>query len=104
MCTLMFTTITLQIKDEAGRPVKLDDAYTVRVETGEKIRSTSQGMGEGYYVVLDDSYQKKLAKTTANFKFIGIKNGKEVVNEPFTISADCCHVAKQSGKEEIIIR
>jgi hypothetical protein len=103
ICTEILTMVTLQVTNAGGSPAILDDHYTLRVSTGEKIR-TEQSMGNGYFVVLDDSYQKKLQDQQDEFKFIGIRDGKEVINESYAISADCCHIERKSGKTEIILQ
>ena len=104
MCTQMFAMVTAQVVDAVGNPVKLDEAYTVRAGTSDKITSSQEPGMNNAYVVLDDSYQKKLAQTTAAFRFVGMKDGKKVVDEPYTISADCCHIKKESGPTTITIQ
>lgn len=103
MCTMELRSITLQVNDNAGNPVKLDEAYTVRVKTGERITHEANTSTTGSYTVLDDGYQKKLAQSSAEFRFVGRRGGQEVVNELFTISADCCHISKHSGKSEVTL-
>lgn len=103
MCTRIFKSVVVQVKNTEGTPVTLDDTYTVNVNTGETIRL--EGTGEpGYYIVLNDSYQKKIVNTTAQFQFIGVKNGQRVVDEPYRIGADCCHIEKVSGQNEITVK
>jgi hypothetical protein len=102
-CTQIFMMTMVDVKDNSGAKVVLDDHYTLRVSNGEKIRATDQGNPDGGYVVLDDNYQSKLANKKEEFRFIGIKNGVEVVNEVYVFSADCCHIEKVSGKTEIVI-
>ncbi len=100
MCTQMFATITIQVTDQNGQPVVLDEVYTLRGKNSQKI-NFEQSNTQGGYIVLDDSYQKKLEQHTDNFRFVGMKNGQKVVDEPFVIGADCCHISKVSGKETI---
>ncbi|WP_276133787.1 hypothetical protein [Polluticoccus soli] len=103
ICTMEFRGITLQVNDNEGNPVKLDEAYTIRVKTGEQITHDANSTTIGSYTVLDDGYQKKLAQSTAEFRFVGKRGGQEVVNELYTISADCCHISKQSGKTDVTL-
>ena len=56
---------------------------------------------EGTYIVLDDSYRDKLQNDKDKFRLVGIKEGKKVVDELFVIGADCCHIQKIEGKEDI---
>lgn len=102
-CTMMFAMVTVEIKDNAGKPVLLDEYYTIREKNGEKITSQSHNPESGTYVVLDDGFISTLTNKRENFRFIGKKNGAEVVNEAYDISGDCCHVNKESGKSAITI-
>ena len=101
-CTMIFAAVSVQVVDAANAPVKLDEVYTVRKSTGQKIKP-DQHMAEGRYVILDDSYQKTIQNSSEVFVLGGMKDGKRVVSETYTISADCCHVKKGSGKEKITI-
>jgi hypothetical protein len=99
---MSFAYISVKVKDGTGKDVKLDEAYTINTKTSDTIRH-EQNLGDMGYTVLDDSYQKHLVNTSSTFQFIGIKDGKQVVNAPFVISADCCHISKVSGETEIIV-
>lgn len=101
-CTMMFASIGTKITDNKGEPVKFTEVYTLRKSNGE-ILTYHHNAIEGFYLVVDDSYQKSLANQTETFRLIGKKDGKAVMDELFVISADCCHVNKLSGKSEIII-
>jgi hypothetical protein len=103
ICTMMFAMVNTDVVDNTGEHVILDEAYTLRDDTGEKIKLEQTTNGT-IYTVLDDSYVKKLQNTEAKFHFVGIKGGKQIVNEPYTISADCCHIKKVSGKEQITVQ
>ena len=104
MCTRMFASAGLHVIDATGSPVRLDDAYTVRISTGEVIRYEKSGAGQGQYIVIDDSYLKMLSNKTDQFQFIGMKDDRQVVQETFTISADCCHVKKDEGRDEVTVK
>ena len=101
MCTEVFVMVSVKVLDGNDQPVKLDEVYTVRESNNEKLLF-EQNMDQ-YYVVLDDSYQKKLQQQSDKFRFVGMKNGQKLVDEIFVISADCCHVKKESGKEQVIL-
>ncbi len=103
-CTMMFTSISVYVTDTNTSPILLDDAYTINVSTGETIHLEANGAGMGHYTVLDDSYRKKLQNRTDRFQFVGIKNNQRIVEELYTISADCCHISKVSGRNEVVIR
>lgn len=99
ICTEMFAMITVRVVDQNGELVKLDEVYTVREGNAETIRP-DQNM-EGAYIVLDDSYRGKLQNDKDKFRLVGMKEGKKVVDELFVIGADCCHIQKIEGKEDI---
>ncbi len=103
ICTELFAMATVHVTDNNGQDVILNDAYTIRNSTNEVIR-IEQTMPNGTYIVLDDSYLKKLQNQADTFRFIGIKNSKEVVNELYVITADCCHINKRSGAESVTIK
>src|SRR5690606_31520962 len=102
MCTMMFAMVTVEVVAPDGTPVTLDEVYTIRSKDGTKLQM-EQHNGAGNYVILDDSYQKTLANSSEPFRFVGIKNGVQVVDEPYTIGADCCHVSRNSGKTRIVL-
>jgi hypothetical protein len=103
MCTMMFAMVTVEIKDNAGANVALDEAYTIRISTDEKILHDNS-TNPGFYTVLDDGYQKQLQNRSDKFQFIGMKNGVKVVDETYTISADCCHVNRETGNTVITLQ
>lgn len=101
ICTEIFAMVTLHITDKNGQDVILNDAYTVRKSTGEEIHIEQSLPANGSYIVLDDGYRKKLENSADTFTFIGMKDKKEVVRELYVISADCCHINKVSGNNEV---
>lgn len=100
ICTQMLASITVEVVDAANQRVALDEVYTMRKSTGEVIHQ-EQFLNNGRYIVLDDSYQPRLANQTDEFRFVGIKDGQKVVDEPFIIGADCCHIRMESGRDQI---
>lgn len=103
MCTMLFAMVNTTVVDNTGSPVALDSFYTLRNSTGQKIYHDKNAMPGGGYTIIDDGYQKQLVNKSDSFYFVGYRNGKQVVYEPYAISADCCHIKKQSGKDSIII-
>ncbi len=103
VCTEIFKAVMVQVKDANGNPVKLDDYYTVRLSTEERVSGPGSTPENGMYVVVDDNFISILMDKTEGFKFVGIKNGVEVVNEIYQVTGDCCHVNKDSGKDEVVI-
>lgn len=103
ICTLIFNMISVEVKDTNNTPVVLDDFYTVRVSTNDTIRMSSTPIDTGHYVILDDSYQQKLQNQSDDFRFYGVINSSIVVNELYTLSADCCHINKVSGSSIVTL-
>jgi len=101
-CTMMFASVSVNITDEKGEPVTFSEIYTLRKSTGEILTYMHPAI-EHSYIVVDDSYQKNLVNQTDTFQLIGKKDGEIIMNEPFVINADCCHINKLSGKSEIIL-
>lgn len=99
ICTEIFVMISVKVSQQNG-VLNLDEVYTTRKSSNEKL-TFDQNMGPDSYIVLDDSYIQKMQNTTDEFHFIGIKNGEKLIDEVYTISADCCHVNKEKGKERI---
>lgn len=101
ICTQELRTIMINVTTPAHHPAALDSAFTTRAN-GEKI--TYQYQGGGYYTVLDDTYHAKLKNNRDNFTFHGYRGGVKVVQEPFVISADNCHIRKVSGKDSVVVQ
>lgn len=105
ICTMDFRSVTLQVTDANNNAVVLDEAYTVKINTNDTLRYNEQNNNNnGYYTVLNDSYRANIQNQQHAFMFIGIKNNQRVVNESYTISADCCHISKVSGKESVTVQ
>jgi hypothetical protein len=98
----MFKAVAVQVTDADSNAVTLDEAYTINTMSRERI-NINQGMASGHYVVLNDSYRSKIVHSTADFRFIGKKNGAVVIDEHYSIASDCCHVSKVSGKEVVVL-
>jgi hypothetical protein len=103
MCTMDFRSVSVQVRDASGGPVRLDSAYTLRKKTGQQIRHEHHPAADSY-TVLDDGFQKTLANRQETFLFTGFRDGRKVVEEPFVISADCCHIGKVSGNSVVTIQ
>ena len=97
MCTMEFRTVTITVNG-----TDLDQYYTLRELTGDTIRINRMNVpGDKVYPVLDDNFQQTIENKTEQFSFRGFINGVMVVNEPFVIKADQCHIEYMSGKTVI---
>ncbi len=96
-CTEEFHFVTIRVN---GEP--LNDFFTIRTATGDTIRHTKEfGLNNNEYVILTDNYQKYFQNSVENFIFQGFIGDSLVVNEPFVIKADLCHIDYVSGKIEV---
>src|ERR1043165_5108787 len=78
ICTRQFAMVGVEVRDAAGNPVQLEDAYTLVSKSGQRIPMEQQG-GNGQYIVLNDSYQKQLQNKTEHLPFVGMKNGAKML-------------------------
>ncbi|RYZ50992.1 MAG: hypothetical protein EOP49_12705 [Sphingobacteriales bacterium] len=103
VCTMMFAAVQVTVNSPDGKAIAPDEVYTRRKSTGEIIKPEQIPGDNGRFVVLDDNYQKKLAMQKDVFYLTLVRDGKKIVEEPFEIEADCCHIRKVDGKDEISI-
>lgn len=103
-CTHNFASVPLEIVDNNGNPVVLDNFYT-QDKNGNKLNPDlySYEPFTASYTVINDGWVVGHQKTFVKLSFVGFKNGIKVVDEPFEINTDCCHIAKASGRDRIII-
>ena len=96
-CTEEYRFVTITVNG-----AQLDNFYTIRISNGDTIRHDQEmGLDSNVYVVLTDSYQKNIQNSVENFVFHGLIGDSLVVNEPFVIKADQCHITYVSGKTEV---
>jgi len=96
-CTEEFRMITLEISGDT-----LDRTYTLRngVDTAAATKGPEFG---NVYLVLDDFYRYKIEGSQEAFLFHGYIGDSLVVVEDYIISADACHVNKESGKASLAL-
>lgn len=61
-------------------------------------------MNDNNYTILDDSALDYIKNTTGEIVFEGYINGTKVVSETYKVGADCCHVFKTKGAENIVVK
>jgi hypothetical protein len=103
VCTQELRMITLKVKSATDALVTLDSFYTLRPSRNERIQSREQA-GPGVYVVLDDSYHRRLVRSEDNFRFVGWKNGQTVVDQTYRIAGDDCHIYKKAGMDSVVVQ
>lgn len=104
MCTEDFRFVTLTVTDKTGAPVRFDRYETVRVSGGAVLaRKDNTEMQPGTYVVASDGEKESISTCGEKFLFRGYRDGKKVLEEPFALRNDCCHVERQSGRTEVVL-
>lgn len=104
ICTLDYRMITVTVKDAQGNKVVLQKAALANLQTGDTAIIPLSEMTDSTYIIFSDSEVKNMRNKTYNFRFIGTLNNAQVFDEPYTFSADCCHVNLVSGKGTITIQ
>lgn len=106
ICTEEFRSLTVTIKDQAAKPVVLDSGYTLIVSTNSKISPMPPfaELTPGTYVIFSDSHQTLIPENkNSQIRFVGVKGANKVVDEPYIVTQDGCHVSLGSGKTDITI-
>ncbi len=100
-CTLEFALVTVSVTGGY-----LDRTATVRSSTGDTVYSyinpqDSTSLPPPHYVILDDNYAGDLRDDQDVFTFFGWLQDSLVVTQNYLISADACHINRESGPSEI---
>ena len=107
ICDASHAYISLELKDTLNKPYILD-SYTVTPQAGGAavLSKTLDPNTDttGLYVVLSDTEKSKVTKDGVYFNFVGKKGGVEVVNQPYRIASDCCHVVIKSGLSILTVK
>ncbi|MCF3111224.1 hypothetical protein LL912_20720 [Niabella sp. CC-SYL272] len=106
ICTAEYRFFNVKLLTASGEAVTLDTFYTRIVATNTSFHASSPMLGTdaGRYGVISDD-QLLLLKEGKNteLRFIGIKNEKALVNEPYVFKNNGCHIEKISGKNEVVV-
>jgi hypothetical protein len=103
-CTKEFVTIPITVIYEDGSMVELDSYEVKEVETGI-VRDVWDSVEEFHTCVIasdldrEDFYNKKV-----KLQLIGKIAGEVVVQEEYTVTADCCHVCLLEGNKTVTIK
>jgi hypothetical protein len=110
MCTQEYRMLTVSVKDSVSNPVILGSYYLKKVSTGEIIDLANQdpfadsiNRIQGQYFICNDGMMGMVSKSGTVFEFHGIKGDKEIVNEPYIIGKDDCHISLLDGKAVIVV-
>jgi len=92
----------LNIKDQAGVAVILDDYYTF-LNSRSRFTANSGNQQAGEYPVVTDADMELLAEEGTTLIFVGVINDKNVVEHQMMIGKDCCHIQLIEGETTVII-
>jgi methionine synthase II (cobalamin-independent) len=104
ICTEEFRTISLEITNQDGDAVVLDDFYTF-LDSRKKFEYTLNDFHteNGIYPVLTDAEMDEVERQGTTLIFVGEKAGKNIVEHQMVIGHDCCHVILIEGDDKIVI-
>jgi hypothetical protein len=102
MCTAVFSMITVEVRNADGTQASLDSTVTVSA-SGNPIAKNDANSSAGIYTVIDDGYQRSLSNRTEQVTFKGFRAGKEIISQNYSVTADCCHVSKESGPSTLTL-
>lgn len=103
-CTTDVVEIGLEVLDRSGNRVTLDAFHTE--DMNGKVLNTNLYYYNSdilRYVVFNDFWVMGHQNTNTQVRFVGIKGGVRVVNEVYSVSTDCCHINRTSGKTVVTI-
>lgn len=110
ICTEQYETISVKIKDIQNIPVALENFKVTRLvdQTDMTVKVDPAGytimQKQGTYPITSDFFERQLNKKNVEVVFTGMKDGKIVVNQQYSITSDGCHVKLISGEREIVIK
>ena len=104
ICTEEFVTISLEITNQKGEPIVLDDFYTF-YDSRKKFEYELNDiqLGKGIYPVLTDNEMDEVEREGTTLIFVGEKGGRNIVEHQMVIGHDCCHVILIEGDDKIVI-
>jgi len=103
-CTFELRSIVLEITDAKGGAVILDDYHSfIGSRTKFKIDKSSDSRFQAFYPVATDSNMDLLEAEGTIVIFVGIIDGKNVVEHQMLIGKDCCHIQLIEGATEIVV-
>lgn len=107
-CHMIFVYEQVLLTDQIGKPVELDEHFTIRTSTQDTIRVAAafnepavKAMNPaGTYLTISNADPRH--PCVEEYIFVGLKDGKEVVREPLLYRQGCCGVG--GGTTKISVR
>lgn len=110
MCTKIYKTVSVQLKDAKGAAIRLDSFRVTILPEGKDItRPYEQHQLDSYrdygsYPVVSDSDDFRFQRfTPTRVLFEGFIADKKVVSTEYIIQFDCCHVELVSKEPDVIV-
>ena len=98
-CTEEFRTITLELTDQNGEAVLLDDYHTYLDQYN--LFTIDKAVNSGFpqfYPVFSDAQMDLLDFEGKVFIFVGFIDGEVVIEQAFEVAKDCCHIQLIRGE------
>lgn len=96
ICSTQFKMLNVGINGQ-----QLDGFYTLRISDQDTIKIEDPSAEDSFYPILNDNYHTNLVNKRDSFHFIGLINDSIVVESPFVIGGDECHIYLHSGSQTI---
>lgn len=104
ICTEVFTTKYVSVKDPSGTPIALD-SIVVKVSASEEVLFSENPVlnDDGLFKLISDTEFDKITKEGTDVTFFGYIEGVSIVTENLRVGHDCCHVVYISGVQDIVV-
>jgi hypothetical protein len=112
ICTADFRSVAIKVVDKNHKIVRLDRHTTFRKRDNQLIYTEDYLLSPqdtffvyqfGIYPIFTDSHKNFTTFNGEEFIFEGVKNNQVIVRESFVIGKDCCHIARISGKDSVVV-
>jgi hypothetical protein len=106
LCTMIYVTIGISVKDTLNNPVVLEKYEVKVVNTNQllPVHSDSASMAQGLYTLLTDSEISSISEHGTTLRFTGYKDSQIIVTGDYIVNQDGCHVNLISGSETLIVK
>lgn len=105
LCTADFRTLVVYLRDAGNQPAVMDSVQTTLTD-GTRVQGGGNELGmpaPGCYGVVSDNWVQGHQITATEMRFRAFSGGKIMVDTPFLIGADCCHISKVSGPDTLVV-
>lgn len=104
ICTDVYVSIPVTVLYEDGSPVILDSYEVRELETGRVRNVPNWGTDSHTYTIATDGDREDFYNKKVKLQLIGKIAGKIILQENYTVTADCCHISLLEGNKEVVIK